>query len=134
MRRLSVTLMGIFQMTKVIKYKVSRVIKEEIGEVDFDTLDSLDLLEIQMALEEEFRLNIPEDSVSDWASIYDIVDTIASLLNPKSVQLSPVDELALYREAINKIDDYFEYSMESKRDQHKVRSILAELTEGLKGE
>ena len=40
--------------------------------------------------------------------------------------------LELYQQAINKIDDYFEYSMESKKDQKKVQAILAELTKALK--
>ena len=29
-----------------------------------------------------------------------------------------------YKKAINRIDDYFEYRMESKRDQLRVREIL----------
>lgn len=40
--------------------------------------------------------------------------------------------LYCYRKAINKIDDYFEYSMESKKDQKKVRQILSDLTEELR--
>ena len=36
--------------------------------------------------------------------------------------------LTAYQQAVNKIDDYFEYRMESKTDQAKVREILSELT------
>ena len=36
--------------------------------------------------------------------------------------------LTAYQRAINKIDDYFEYRMESKVDQAEVREILSELT------
>ena len=32
-----------------------------------------------------------------------------------------------YQEAINKIDDYFEYANESKSDRKEVHDILAEL-------
>lgn len=40
--------------------------------------------------------------------------------------------LSHYRKAINEIDDYFEYSMESKKDQKKVRKILAKLTDNMR--
>jgi hypothetical protein len=39
--------------------------------------------------------------------------------------------LLLFQEAVNKIDDYFEYSMESKKDQKKVFQILGNLTDKL---
>jgi len=42
--------------------------------------------------------------------------------------------LAAYQHAINRIDDYFEYRMESKVDQAKVREILSELTTALSSE
>ena len=40
-------------------------------------------------------------------------------------------QLSLYRDAVNKIDDYFEYAMESKRDQQKVHHILENLTDSI---
>lgn len=40
--------------------------------------------------------------------------------------------LKAYQNAINKIDDYFEYSNESERDKAVVRAHLAELTQNLK--
>lgn len=40
--------------------------------------------------------------------------------------------LAFYILAVNQIDDYFEYRMESKKDQEAVREILAELTKNIK--
>lgn len=39
--------------------------------------------------------------------------------------------LSMYQRAINEIDDYFEYRMESKKDQEEVRSILKKLTESI---
>lgn len=40
-------------------------------------------------------------------------------------------QLSAYQKAINQIDDYFEYAMESKRDQKKVHQILGDLTDKL---
>lgn len=40
-------------------------------------------------------------------------------------------QLDLYRKAINDFDDYFEYSMQSKKDQEKVHKILDELCRSL---
>ena len=40
--------------------------------------------------------------------------------------------LKAYQEALNKIDDYFEYSNESEKDKKKVRKVLSELTEELR--
>ena len=37
----------------------------------------------------------------------------------------------LYREAINKIDGYFEYRSVSEKDKLFVRNVLNELTNGL---
>ena len=36
--------------------------------------------------------------------------------------------LDCYMSAINKIDDYFEYTNESQRDKKYVREVLSELT------
>jgi len=42
------------------------------------------------------------------------------------------DELiAAYQKTINRIDDYFEYTNESKSDRKEVHAILARLTEFL---
>ena len=38
----------------------------------------------------------------------------------------------LYQNAINEIDDYFEYRNESKKDRKMVHSILEKLTRKLK--
>jgi len=40
--------------------------------------------------------------------------------------------LSKYQKTINLIDDYFEYSMESKKDQKKVHQLLGNLTDSLK--
>jgi hypothetical protein len=40
-------------------------------------------------------------------------------------------QLFSYQKAINEIDDYFEYAMESKQDQKKVHQILGNLTDKL---
>lgn len=42
----------------------------------------------------------------------------------KAFQLE--QEVALSRKALNKIDDYFEYSCESKQDRARVYEILEE--------
>lgn len=42
------------------------------------------------------------------------------------------ERLTFYMHAVNQIDDYFEYRMESKKDQEAVREILGELTENIK--
>ena len=39
--------------------------------------------------------------------------------------------LAAFQHAVNQIDDYFEYRMESKKDQKKVHQILGNLTDSL---
>ena len=39
--------------------------------------------------------------------------------------------LSKYQKAINQIDDYFEYAMDSKTDQKKVHQILGNLTDAL---
>ena len=40
--------------------------------------------------------------------------------------------LTIYQNAINKIDDYFEYSSESKVDQKKVYQIIGNMSDDLK--
>jgi hypothetical protein len=40
-------------------------------------------------------------------------------------------QLWSYKEAINEIDDYFEYAMEPKQDQKKIHQILGNLTDKL---
>lgn len=39
-----------------------------------------------------------------------------------------MDILEIYREAINKIDDYFEYRNESERDKTFVMGVIDEIT------
>jgi hypothetical protein len=41
------------------------------------------------------------------------------------------NKLSKYQKAINDIDDYFEYAMDSKTDQKKVHQILGNLTDAL---
>ena len=36
-----------------------------------------------------------------------------------------------YRNFVNKVDDYFEYPFESKKDQKKVHQLLQDLTDSL---
>ena len=43
--------------------------------------DSLDTVELVMALEEEFELNIPEDEVEKFKNIQQIIDYVASKVN-----------------------------------------------------
>lgn len=42
-----------------------------------------------------------------------------------------VNTLEAYQKAVNKIDDYFEYQCESKKDQARVHKILDELRKDL---
>lgn len=42
------------------------------------------------------------------------------------------DILRLYVQALNRIEDYFEYMNESKKDREFVQKVLSELTEKLK--
>jgi hypothetical protein len=41
------------------------------------------------------------------------------------------EELALYRQAINKIEDYFEYAYDSERDCTRVMDIVGDLSDEL---
>jgi len=41
-------------------------------------------------------------------------------------------QLDLYKKAVNRIDDYFEYRNESKADREMVYKILDDLTKNLK--
>jgi acyl carrier protein len=43
--------------------------------------DSLDQVELIMALEEEFELNIPEDEVEKFKNIQQIIDYVTSKVN-----------------------------------------------------
>ncbi|NBV28311.1 acyl carrier protein [bacterium] len=43
--------------------------------------DSLDQVELIMALEEEFELNIPEDEVEKFKNIQQIIDCVTSKVN-----------------------------------------------------
>lgn len=49
----------------------------------------------------------------------------------KEVTMATNRRVLAYQDAINQIDDYFEYAMESKRDQKKVHQILGNLTDKL---
>lgn len=54
--------------------------------------------------------------------------TREELIDTLSIANSRLKE---YMKAINEIDDYFEYAMESKKDQKKVHQILGNLTDRL---
>ena len=40
-------------------------------------------------------------------------------------------DIQVYRNFVNKLDDYFEYRFESMKDQKKVNQLLQDLTEAL---
>ena len=48
-----------------------------------------------------------------------------------SMHNKTMTKLECYQKAINRIDDYFEYSNESKLDRERVHKILADLTTNL---
>lgn len=71
--------------------RVRKVVKEHLGVTDkqvmegattFEELnaDSLDAVEIVMALEEEFEIEIPDDDVDDMDSIDDTIKLVESKL------------------------------------------------------
>lgn len=74
-----------------IEDRVVQVIKkqlgtdEEISPLDFinDDLsaDSLDRIEITMALEEEFEIEIPDSLIDDWVNVQNIIDDVTVLYN-----------------------------------------------------
>ena len=71
--------------------KVKEVISEQLGVEDVETItlettfiddlsaDSLDIVELIMALEEEFDMEIPEDEAEKIVSVKDVVDYIKSV-------------------------------------------------------
>jgi len=71
--------------------KIKRIIAEELGcqqdEVLFRRslandlgMDGFDRIEIVMALEEEFVINIPEEESDKWETVKDIIDCVERTL------------------------------------------------------
>jgi len=59
-------------------------------------MDSLDVIELAMELEEEFDILIPDEYVESWGVIIqDVIDGIDALLNGRSLDL--VNRKILYR-------------------------------------
>jgi acyl carrier protein len=52
-----------------IKFKTN--LRDEIG------VDSLDLVEFTMELEEEFRITVPEDVAVDFRTVGDVIEYVA---------------------------------------------------------
>ncbi len=71
-------------MSDSIKKRVVKVVCEELGVTENEVTDtsvftddlgadSLDVVELVMALEEEFSLDIPDDDVSNMKTVGDVV-------------------------------------------------------------
>ena len=73
----------------------------------------------------EYPAGLRKFNEDDFCRWLDYAEHICDLHNASLL-------LPHYQKAINEIDDYFEYRMESKKDQAKVHRILAALTEQLK--
>jgi hypothetical protein len=88
---------------------------------------------IPVGMEEEIR-----EVIRQARAMYDEIGTdytkpIPALPDEMLTWSGKADKtLALYQHAVNQIDDYFEYSMESKKDQKRVHQVLVNLTDALK--
>lgn len=76
-------------MTEDIDNRVQKIIADHLGVAEFDWdadladdlgADSLDPIEAQMALEQEFDIRIPDDRVGTWRVAGDLRDTVKSLV------------------------------------------------------
>lgn len=48
------------------------------------TMDSMDILELTMALESEFEIDIEDDVFDKWQTLQDVIDTVASYLEKRA--------------------------------------------------
>jgi acyl carrier protein len=70
-----------------IKDVMNRELEQNFDHIDMDTsfeelqLDSLDLLELIMAMEEEFNIDISEDDADNMKSIGDAVNYVESKID-----------------------------------------------------
>lgn len=75
--------------TEILAIRVKRVISEVLGVPEYEVTDeaifvedlgadSLDIVELVMALEEEFDHDVPENSLADLRTVGDIVNYLTS--------------------------------------------------------
>lgn len=75
-------------MSKEINDRINKVLREQLGVAESDIqpssdlisdlgADSLDMVEIVMALEEEFEFEIPDEQAEDLSTVQDIITYIA---------------------------------------------------------
>jgi acyl carrier protein len=48
------------------------------------TMDSMDILELTMALESEFEIDIEDDVFDQWQTLQDVIQTVASQVEKKA--------------------------------------------------
>jgi len=86
---------SIFEKLRKIVFNVLGNIREEqiIAEAKFKDdfgADSLDTIEIMMAIEEEFNIEIPDEDLVELATVRQVVDYISRRLAEKAKQPSDV--------------------------------------------
>jgi acyl carrier protein len=75
--------------TEILAIRVKRVISEVLGVPEYEVTDeaifvedlgadSLDIVELVMALEEEFDHDVPENSLADLRTVGDVVNYLTS--------------------------------------------------------
>lgn len=78
-----------------MKEKIIEIIADKVSEKVEDIslsqrlrddlfLDSLDILEICMEAERVFEISIPDEDMSKWDTVQDIVDTVNTIRNESS--------------------------------------------------
>ena len=70
-----------------IRAILARELYTEIEKIDHNTLiiedlraDSLDIMEAMMAIEDEFNISIPDESIQDLKTVDDVVEFIEGML------------------------------------------------------
>jgi len=77
------------------RYKIVKIIKEHLGVEESEVkdgasltddlgADSLDAIEILMALEEEFGINIPDEDANKTKTVGDVINYIDGILENRS--------------------------------------------------
>lgn len=86
-----------------VKQKVIEIITEQVDYVQDDpiteeqtledlTMDSLDMVEVAMALEETYNINISDDDAEKCHTVKDVVDLMDRILNPPATTEVPASE------------------------------------------
>lgn len=82
--------MELFEIDFKIKDQLAKFIQKDVDEILFSdnliydlNMDSLDVIEYAMILEEEFHITIPNDTVYSWQDVNDSVISTKVLLKDK---------------------------------------------------